>query len=148
MTEYQKFSFFLREEGVKNFKAREVLTLGPRSYMRRFNSLPGELLWHNILPVIRFIDSVAEDAGRIKITEAFRNKKYNRLRCGIPESLHCSFRACHVAPLDMDIDNLWRICVDKRRKVNFLGGLGRHPGFIHVDCRGSKATWISGRSEP
>jgi uncharacterized protein YcbK (DUF882 family) len=141
MTDTQKFQRLLKGEGIKYFSASEVFFLGASNARFKNNSIPPEHMWENILPTLRFLDAVRGRVGRLRLSSIYRNPAYNRSVGGARNSQHLFFRACDVQPLDASVRNLWDACVDERRLQNFMGGLGRYPGFVHVDCRGSKATW-------
>jgi uncharacterized protein YcbK (DUF882 family) len=141
MTDTQKFAQLLKAEGIKHFTAREVFFLGDSNGRLKLNSTPPERLWRHIIPTLRFLDAVRERVGPLRLSSVYRNDRYNKAVGGALHSQHKRFTACDVVPLRASVGDLWAACVDERRKQNFLGGLGRYRSFIHVDCRGSKATW-------
>jgi hypothetical protein len=141
MTDTQKFAQLLKAEGIKYFTAREVFFLGDSNGRLKLNSTPPERLWHNIIPTLRFLDAVRERVGPLRLISIYRNERYNKAVGGVPPSQHKRFTAADVVPLRASVADLWAACVDERRKQNFMGGLGRYRSFVHVDCRGSKATW-------
>jgi uncharacterized protein YcbK (DUF882 family) len=141
MTDTQKFAQLLKAEGIKYFTAREVFFLGDSNGRLKLNSTPPERLWHHIIPTLRFLDAVRERVGPLRLSSIYRNERYNKAVGGALHSQHKRFTACDVVPLRASVQQLWDACIDERRRQNFLGGLGRYRSFVHVDCRGSKATW-------
>jgi hypothetical protein len=141
MTPTQKFAAILRSEKIKYFSAREAFFLGASNARFKNNTIPEEYLWDNIIPTLKFLDTARERVGRLQLSSIYRNAAYNRSVGGARNSQHLAFRACDVQPLDTSVQDLWNVCVDIRRKLDFQGGLGRYNTFVHVDCRGSKATW-------
>jgi hypothetical protein len=136
-----RFQKELKEEGIKYFTAKEVFFLGESNTRLKLNSIPPEVIWPSIIPTLKFLDTVRERAGRIRLVSIFRDEAYNRAIGGARFSQHRFFRAADAHPLECSPRELWDICVDERRKQNFKGGLGRYNTFVHVDCRGTKATW-------
>jgi len=141
MTDTQRFAQLLKREGIRYFSAREVFFLGDSNGRLKLNSTPPERLWHHIIPTLRFLDAVRERVGPLRLISIYRNERYNKAVGGVPPSQHKRFTACDVVPLRASVADLWAACVDERRRQNFMGGLGRYRSFVHVDCRGSKATW-------
>jgi hypothetical protein len=141
MTDTQKFAQLLKAEGIKYFSAREVFFLGDSNGRLKLNSTPPERLWHHIIPTLRFLDAVRERVGPLRLSSVYRNERYNKAVGGATRSQHKLFTACDVVPLRASVADLWAACIDERRKSNFMGGLGRYRTFVHVDSRGSKATW-------
>jgi hypothetical protein len=141
MTPTQKFAKILRSEKIRHFTATEVFFLGGSNARFKNNEIPPEYLWDNILPTLHFLDAVRDRVGRLRLSSIYRNPAYNRSVGGARNSQHVAFRACDVQALESQNAVLWDACVALRRERNFLGGLGRYNSFVHVDCRGSKATW-------
>jgi uncharacterized protein YcbK (DUF882 family) len=141
MTDTQKFAQLLKAEGIKYFTAREVFFLGDSNGRLKLNSTPPEHMWQSIIPTLRFLDAVRERVGPLRLSSIYRNDRYNRAVGGARFSQHRFFTAADVVPLRATVAELWSAAIDERRKRNFMGGLGRYRTFIHVDSRGSKATW-------
>lgn len=138
----RKFQDFLDSNGIRHFQAREVLFLGHSDQKLKLNSPPPESIWGNIIPTLKILDELRDELGEpIKLLSIFRNQQYNRRVGGSPNSQHLHFRA-----VDFFVNNLnkaWDCLIIYRQKGKFSGGLGKYPTFIHIDTRGSNATWYN-----
>jgi uncharacterized protein YcbK (DUF882 family) len=136
-----KFQRELKEEGIRHFTAKEVFFLGESNTRLKLNAIPPEEIWPRIIATLQFLDTIREQVGRLRLLSIYRNAAYNRAIKGASNSQHVQFRAADVHPFDCSVSTLWRACIEERQNQNFQGGLGRYSTFVHVDCRGSKATW-------
>lgn len=136
----RKFQDFLDRNGIRYFRASEVLFRGHSDQKLKLNSSPPEPIWGNIIPTLKILDELRDEMKEpIRLLSIFRNQQYNRRIGGSPNSQHLHFRA-----VDFSVGNLkkaWDCLVSYRQRGKFRGGLGKYPSFIHIDTRGSNATW-------
>jgi hypothetical protein len=136
---YRKMQAMLDEAGVRYFTAEEALFLGASNARLKLNTIPPESMWRNILPTLLVLDLVREQVGALSLLSIYRNGAYNHAVGGARGSIHMQFRACDVRPLACPVDRLHRAVLRLRDESIFLGGVGRYPGFVHVDTRGVNA---------
>ena len=85
------------------------------------------------------VNLVREQVGALSLLSIYRNGAYNHAVGGARGSIHMQFRACDVRPLACPVERLHRAVLRVRDEAIFLGGVGRYPGFVHVDTRGVNA---------
>ncbi len=141
------FAAFCEGLNLRHFSPRELLskgqaheTPGHRGY--GLNTDPPPERWPNVIPAITMADRMREHFGRpVVILSAYRSAAYNAAIGGASRSQHLKFTA-----LDLSCPGItpqacfdW-LCIQRERDV-FRGGLGLYRSFIHVDGRGTNATW-------
>lgn len=149
----------LDREGIRFFKAPEFFVKGSSHYQKGhrafgLNTDPPEELYPHILPTARIIDLARARLGApITISSCYRSPAYNRAigstNPANPRVLtgkgsqHPRFSA-----VDIDspagVHRLHDVLMAIRREGRFAGGLGRYPGFVHIDTRGYNASWGGG----
>jgi uncharacterized protein YcbK (DUF882 family) len=146
----------LTREKIRFFKAPEFFVKGSNHFNRNhrafgLNTDPPPELYAHILPTARILDLARERLGApITISSCYRSPAYNRaigsLNPPNPRVLtgkgsqHPRFSA-----VDIDspagVARLYAVLADIRSEGRFAGGLGRYPGFVHIDTRGYNASW-------
>lgn len=136
------------EKGIAHFKAREALYLGYSNSTGRCagkNKEPrtNEIL-ANLTEVFAVWDEVRKRAGcKIKVLSAYRNVEYNSCIGGAKYSQHLTGKAADCTGYQVSAKKLYDIALGLRRSGFFRGGIGYYPSsnFVHIDVRGSNATW-------
>ena len=138
-----KYRKFLEGLQLRHFAPGEVIRQADRSRGGVSNSLPPEELWVNLVPTLWVVDQARQHAGKaITITSAYRSEDYNRAVGGASRSQHKRNSALDLIPgRGMTPRRLYNILLNLRQAGAFRGGLGLYSSFVHVDTRGSNATW-------
>jgi lysozyme len=136
----QKFQRVLDRWGVKHFAAKEFFYRGASDEKLNLNTDPPAALWPNMERTAKVLDEARKRLGAsIRITSAYRSPAYNKRIGGVSNSTHVRFNAT-----DLVTDspaNLYLVLLDLRREGLFKGGLGLYRSFVHLDTRGTNATW-------
>lgn len=138
------FTAWLDSLAFKHFKAREFTSYFAAQRKGTRNSAPPRKLWGNIVPTLRIVDDLRESFGKpCRILSSYRSPDYNRAVGGAAASLHMGFRALDIAFDGVDAKRVYGRLVEWRKAGRFTGGLGLYPssGFVHIDTRGTNATW-------
>ena len=125
---------------LRHFAPREIFYLGGSNHELGTNYTPPEELWENIVQTAWIADAARALYGSpIRVLSGYRSPEYNLDIGGASRSQHKRFTA-----LDLGCDHplrLYNILVKFRTAGVFKGGIGRYSSFVHVDTRGSNATW-------
>lgn len=107
------------------------------------NSVPPRELWGNIIPTLRIVDELRGYLNRpIVLLSGYRSPEYNRaIGDAAPKSLHMQFKALDIAVAGVAPATVFRILKEWRAAGKFKGGLGLYRTFVHIDTRGTNATW-------
>jgi uncharacterized protein YcbK (DUF882 family) len=147
----QTLEEFIDSLGLRHFKGKEFTPYWSRVRNGVKNSEPPRELWENIIPTLVVLDELRERTGKpISLLSTYRNPNYNRVVGGATQSHHKNFNAIDftggLAPSEYA-----RILKGMRnerfvnpltgKKFTFLGGVGKYPGFTHLDTRGHNADW-------
>ena len=140
-------SFMAGATSLKHFSPEEFLFLGNSHYgsgrAHGLNGHPPEELWPNIVKTAEVLDELRARIGApIRILSAFRNGAYNKAIGGENHSMHMQFRACDIAVDGVPASKVAEAVLQLRAANGFKGGVGRYPGFTHVDTRGVNADWV------
>ncbi len=140
MSNEQKFQRVLDRWGVKHFAAKEFFYRGASDEKLNLNTDPPAALWPNMERTAKVLDEARKRLGAsIRITSAYRSPAYNKRIGGVSNSTHVRFNAT-----DLVTDSpakLYLVLLDLRREGLFKGGLGLYRSFVHLDTRGTNATW-------
>jgi hypothetical protein len=145
MNKEQTLQAKLDRAGVRHFSAKELLYLGashfnPRSPAYGLNSQPPDALLGKIVPAALVADAARRRLGRAtRVASCWRNAAYNRAVRGVANSTHRQFIAMDLATSKPA--ELYEILLELRRRGEFAGGLGLYKTFVHLDTRGTNATW-------
>jgi uncharacterized protein YcbK (DUF882 family) len=111
------------------------------------NSPPPQRIWKNIVPTLRIVDELRESLGKpCRILSSYRSTDYNKAVGGAHLSQHLEFTALDISFDGVSPQRVYDRLLEWRRAGKFVGGVGIYPsaGFVHIDTRGTNATW-SGR---
>ncbi|MDE3174492.1 MAG: hypothetical protein KGM15_00075 [Pseudomonadota bacterium] len=108
------------------------------------NSDPPASLWPNILKTAQVLAALKTRLGSPKIVfdSVYRNRAYNSLIGGKPNSQHLRFGAVDFVVQNGTHPIEWAKTLKQMRNEGvFAGGVGTYPTFVHVDTRGRNADW-------
>jgi len=137
-----RYTIFLDGLKLRHFSASEIISYADQVRNGVRNSLPPESLWPNLIPVLWVVDHLRACLGRpITLTSIFRDEDYNRAVGGASQSQHKLNRA-----IDFQVSGIKPAEAFERLRMFrdagvFKGGLGLYATFVHVDTRGTNATW-------
>jgi uncharacterized protein YcbK (DUF882 family) len=140
------FKDWFDSQGFKHFGAAEFESYFAARRSGVKNSQPPRKLWKNILPTLRIIDDLRASFGKpCRILSSYRSPDYNRAVGGATHSQHLEFNALDIVFDDVSPRQVYERLLEWRKVGKFTGGLGLYPssGFVHIDTRGSNATWRS-----
>lgn len=140
-TKNESFADWYARQGIRHFSAGEITGYWSRVRNGIRNSQPPRNLWPNILPTLRVLDDLRDVYGPITITSNYRSEAYNRAVGGAPLSQHREFRACDIQARDATPHEIAATLKQWRDRGKFAGGIGLYATFVHVDTRGTNATW-------
>ncbi|MBP7948906.1 MAG: DUF882 domain-containing protein [Verrucomicrobiales bacterium] len=138
------FSTWFASQNFRHFTAGEFTSYFTAVRKGVRNSTPPRALWKNIVPTLRIVDELRESFGKpCTILSSYRSPDYNKAVGGVGLSQHMEFRALDIAFDGVSPQQVYDRLIDWRSKGKFTGGLGLYPGngFVHIDTRGSNATW-------
>lgn len=141
VTAVDEFQELLNKEGIRFFSAEEVFYLGGSNGRLKLNTEPPRELWRNIIPTLKVLDKIREQVGPLKLVSIYRNAAYNKAVGGERASYHMRFVAADVYPLQVSVSKLHAAAKALRATGLWKGGIGKYPGFVHVDTRGYNANW-------
>jgi uncharacterized protein YcbK (DUF882 family) len=137
-----EFIHWFSKQKFRHFHASEFTNYFETTRRGVRNAYPPMSLWPNIVPTLRIVDDLRTELGSpIIITSSYRSLMYNKRVGGAPFSQHREFRALDIVCSRHNPDEIFQHLLAKRRAGKFTGGLGRYATFVHIDTRGSNATW-------
>ncbi|MGJ8725084.1 MAG: D-Ala-D-Ala carboxypeptidase family metallohydrolase [Roseibacillus sp.] len=136
------YAQFLDKHAFRYIRTHEIITPHTRTRKGVANGLPRKSLWHNIPETLRVADEVRHRLGTplSYITSAYRTPAYNRECGGATRSYHTRNNALDLV-YEAGSEAAYEVAFQLREEGFFQGGLGFYSGFIHIDTRGSNATW-------
>ena len=138
------FNEWFAAQGVRHFEAAEFTSYFARERNGVKNSPPPKRLWGNIVPTLRIVDELRDSFGKpCRILSSYRSPNYNKTVGGAPLSQHLEFTALDIAIDGIPARRIYERLLQWRKDGKLTGGLGYYPssGFVHIDTRGSNATW-------
>lgn len=137
------YETFLAGLGLRHIRPMELLR--PHFNVRGSiaNCLPPRECWRNITATLRVADQLREQLGArlLTILSAYRSPAYN---AACPGAATHSYHLRNMA-LDLVYDcppaEVVKAAESLRDTGFFSGGIGRYPGFTHIDTRGYQADW-------
>jgi len=137
----EDFQSQLTQRGIKHFTADECLFLGASNAIYKNNHRPAKTLWKNFWPVIAIADEARSRIGKpIRITSAYRSPAYNKSVGGVSNSQHVAFKALDLAAPPSTLRRLYDELLAMRQEGQKIA-IGRYASFIHIDVRGTNASW-------
>jgi uncharacterized protein YcbK (DUF882 family) len=147
MTDFRTFEEFfenLRQTAkIRHFNVVEFTSYFAVTRRGVKNSTPPRELWPNISGTLKVVDDLRAHFGRpIVILSSYRSPAYNAAINGAAsKSYHMRFNALDIAVSGVQPPEVFRILKGWRDKGRFKGGLGLYSTFVHIDTRGTNATW-------
>jgi uncharacterized protein YcbK (DUF882 family) len=141
-TATETFSAWYSRQGIRNFKADELIWYFSKVRNGIRNSEPPRDIWPNIIPTLRILDELRDHIGKpITISSTYRAILYNRALKSPDTSLHTSFKAVDFTVSGRTPAQVFTILKGWRDAGKWVGGLGQYPSFVHIDTRKGNATW-------
>lgn len=123
------------------------MQLTPNFNLSEFECRDGTKVPPELMPNVRELAAnlqvLRNEIGEpIHINSAYRHKAYNKKIGGAPNSQHILAKAADITAKSFTPKKLAAV-VERLIKGGRMrqGGLGLYPGFVHYDCRGTKARW-------
>lgn len=141
----ESFTDWFNRQGIRHFAAREFTSYFETRRRGVSNCAPPREMWKLILPTLRVVDALRNELGRpCVVLSSYRCPAYNAAISGAAgKSYHMRFQALDVAVAGHTAEEVFRRLDEMRGAGIFRGGLGLYANFVHVDTRGSNATWGS-----
>ncbi len=141
-TPRERFMGFIDSLGLRYFTGAEIDRYWDSTRGDVTNSLPPKNLWNNAVPLLHLLDAIrVQCAHPVKITSSYRSPEYNKAVGGVSNSQHLQFKAADIQCPVIGTPALHRIVKGLRDEGVFKGGIGKYSSFVHVDVRGTNATW-------
>jgi uncharacterized protein YcbK (DUF882 family) len=139
----QSFTEWFNTLGIRHFSASEFTEYFQVHRRGVTNSEPPRELWPNIVPTLRIVDDLREHFGKpITLLSSYRSQAYNAaIGDAAPKSLHKQFKALDISVSGKTPKQVFKVLSQWRDAGRFKGGLGLYPSFVHIDTRGTNATW-------
>ena len=134
---------FLARIGFRKISVQQIMDTHAKAHGRIHNTLPPRQFWGNIRSTLLAVDKVCNRLGEpvAEVVSVYRSPAYNAT---CPGAKSHSFHLRNNA-IDMRFHSSPRKVAatarDMRKAGLFKGGVGRYPGFTHLDTRGSNADW-------
>lgn len=143
MSDFPVFNAYFKSLKLKNFQSEEFTEYFKVRRRGVTNSAPPRELWKNIAPTIRIVDKLRDFYERpIVILSSYRSPAYNAAIDGAArKSYHMQFCALDIAVAGKTPLQVFSRLEEWRIQGLFKGGLGLYSTFVHIDTRGSNATW-------
>jgi uncharacterized protein YcbK (DUF882 family) len=139
----EDFQRELDKRGVEHFSAKECLFLGANNAVHKNNHAPTKALWKNFWPIIDIADTARDRIGKpLRITSGYRSPAYNKSVGGVSNSQHVQFKALDLAAPRPVLRKLYAELMAMRQEGQKIA-IGRYATFIHIDVRGTNASWGS-----
>ena len=138
------FKDWFESQGFKHFGAGEFESYFAARRSGVKNSQPPKRIWKNILPTLRIVDDLRASFGKpCRILSSYRSPDYNRTVGGAARSQHLEFNALDIVFDGVSPRQVYERLLEWRKAGKFTGGLSLYSssGFVHIDTRGSNASW-------
>lgn len=147
MTDYRNFEDWYddaaKAAGIQHFSADEFTSYFAVNRRGVKNSTPPRELWGNIIATLRVVEALRVHFGRpIVLLSSYRSPAYNAAIDGAAtKSYHMQFKALDIAVAGRTPRQVFDQLRAWRDAGRFKGGLGLYRTFVHIDTRGTNATW-------
>jgi len=134
---------FLSRIGLRKISVQDIMDTHAKAHGRVHNTLPPRQLWGNIRSTLMALDKVAVRLGEPvgEVISVYRSPAYNATCPGAKShSYHMRNNAIDVR-FNCSPRKVSATARDMRKQGLFKGGVGRYPGFTHLDTRGTNADW-------
>jgi hypothetical protein len=134
---------FLSRMGLRRISVQQILDSHAKAHGRIHNTLPPRQIWGNIRSTLLVMDKVAGRLGEPvhEVLSVYRCPAYNATCPGAKShSYHLRNNAIDIR-FNSSPAKVSKAARDMRKAGLFKGGVGRYPGFTHVDTRGTNADW-------
>jgi uncharacterized protein YcbK (DUF882 family) len=138
------FNEWFAAQGFRHFGAGEFTAYFARERKGVKNSPPPKRLWQNIVSTLRIVDELRAFFGKpCHILSSYRSPDYNRAVRGASLSQHLEFNALDIVFDGVSPRQVYERLLEWRKAGKFTGGLSLYSssGFVHIDTRGSNASW-------
>jgi len=137
------FEKWFNDQNFINFDAEEFTSYFTVNRRGVTNTPPPATLWNNITPTLRIVDKLRAHFNRpVVIISSYRSPAYNAAISGAATgSFHMQFRALDITVAGKSPEQVFRVLKGWRDAGKFKGGLGLYSTFVHIDTRGTNATW-------
>ncbi len=139
----EAYKKFLNRLGLRKISLQKIIESHAKARGNVHNTLPPRQLWNNIRKTLLAMDKVALRLGEPvgEVLSVYRSPAYNAKCAGAKSnSYHIRNNAIDVR-FNSSPKRVAAMARDLRKAGLFQGGVGRYPGFIHLDTRGSNADW-------
>lgn len=138
-----QFAAWYSRQGIRHFKASEFLSYFHVTRRGVTNTPPPKDYWPRILPTLKIVDDLRDHYGApITLLSSYRSPAYNAaIGDAAPMSQHLQFRALDIAVKGRSPRTVFALLEAWRIAGKFTGGLGLYQTFVHIDTRGTNATW-------
>jgi hypothetical protein len=139
----REYEAFLAGLGLIFIKPQEVLMPHYKVRGKVKNTLPPRELWTKMPPTLKVADKLREKLGvpLTAVVSAYRSPAYNAACSG------AATQSQHMLNVALDLHfgcspaKVAEAAAALRSQGFFKGGIGRYPGFTHIDTRGKNADW-------
>jgi uncharacterized protein YcbK (DUF882 family) len=139
----ETFEDWFARQNIRHFEADEFTSYFNEVRRGVKNSPPPREMWKLILPTLRIVDELRAVYGRpVVIVSSYRSPAYNApINGSAKKSYHMRFQALDITVAGKTPGEVFAQLKQWRDQGMFKGGLGRYRTFVHIDTRGSNATW-------
>lgn len=138
-----RYANYIKKLDLKNITPYMVLKPHFKVRGSVHNSLPPKAMWKRLGATLKVIDRLAYELNSPvkELLSIYRSPSYNRSCRGRSRSQHMENRAVDVKFTRASSYTAARKVKQMRDKGHFKGGIGTYSSFLHIDTRGSNATW-------
>ncbi len=142
-TDVLRYANYIKGLKLKNISPYAVLKPHFKTRGSISNSLPPRYMWKRLGDTLKVLDRLAYELNSPvkELLSIYRSPRYNRSCGGRSKSQHMENRAIDVKFTRVSSYTAARKAKQLRDKGYFKGGVGTYSSFLHIDTRGSNATW-------
>ena len=123
---------------INNFSPLEICDVGRTAHGVELTAPPLHLLENafKLISILQWLRE-AEGSASVLINSWYRDREYNEVIGGVPNSMHLTLGACDVTKKGKTPKEVADL-LETHPQADLLG-IGRYNSFTHVDCRGMMA---------